>query len=107
MKDTSHQNKVDKTLKFLLFIVAFSIPISLAFNSISLAVLFLFSFLFYKKEMFFKSINTKEIYAVYLLIFIIQALSISYATNKELAFETVKEQIVFFILPTSLINSSA
>lgn len=104
MKDTSHQNKVGKTLKFLLFIVAFSIPISSAFNSISLAVLFLFSFLFYKKEMFFKSINTKEIYAVYLLIFIIQALSISYATNKELAFETVKEQIVFFILPITFIN---
>ncbi|MFT4800766.1 MAG: O-antigen ligase [Flavobacteriaceae bacterium] len=104
MKDIFYQNKKTIILKILLFIVGFSIPISLAFNSISLGVLFLFSFGFLKQESYRNLLNSKEVYLYYLVFFLIQSISIFYTSDKELGFETVKQNSVFLILPIAFIN---
>jgi len=104
MKVIFHQKNYDLILKFLLFITAFSIPFSFAFNSISLAILFLFSFVFFKKENFFSNLNIKKVYIFYILFFIMQALSIYYALNKDAAIKSVTRNVVFFILPIAFIN---
>jgi hypothetical protein len=104
MKDIFYQNKKTIFLKILLFIVGFSIPISLAFNSISLGVLFLFSFVFFKQESYRNLLNSKEVYLYYLAFFLIQSISLFYTSDKELGFETVKHNSVFLILPVAFIN---
>ncbi len=104
MKDIFYQNKKTIFLKILLFIVGFSIPISLAFNSISLGVLFLFSFVFFKQESYRNLLNSKEVYLYYLAFFLIQSISLFYTSDKELGFETVKHNSVFLILPLAFIN---
>jgi len=104
MKAIFHQRNCDLILKFLLFITAFSIPFSFAFNSISLAILFLFSFVYFNKEEFSINMKTKKVYILYILFFIIQVLSIYYASNKDAAIKSVTRNTVFFILPITFIN---
>ena len=81
MKGIFHQNKSQLILEALLFLVAFSIPISFAFNSIAIAVLFLFSFVFFDGKRFIKAISRKEVYVYYILFFLIQALSLLYTSK--------------------------
>lgn len=104
MKGIFYQNKTHSFLEVLIFIATFSIPISFAFNSISFAILLLFSFVFFDFKSFLKSLNNKEIYVYYFLFFLIQIFSLSYASNIPLAIETVKQNIVFLVLPITFIN---
>ncbi len=104
MKGIFRQNKLSTILETLLFIVAFSIPISLAFTSISIAVLFIYSFAFFNVKTFMKSINRKEAYLYYLLFFLIQVTSILYANKAGSALETVRQNTIFLVLPIAFIN---
>jgi O-antigen ligase len=104
MKGIFYQNKKESLLEVLIFIAAFSIPISFAFNSISFAALFLFSFTFFDYKSFLKNINSKEIYMYYYLYFSIQIFSLFYTANTSLAIETIKQNIVFVVLPVTFIN---
>jgi len=104
MKDIFYQNKQHLILDFILFIAAFSIPFSFAFNSISIAILFFYSFVFFKKDIFISSINVKEVYVFYMLFFIMQVISIYYSCNKDVAIKSVTRNIIFFILPITFIN---
>ena len=104
MKGIFHQNKTQLLLEVVLFLVAFSIPISFAFNSIAMAVLFLFSFVFFNRKEFIKSITKKEVYVYYILFFLIQVLSLLYTTEFERALEKVQQNSVFLILPIAFIN---
>lgn len=104
MKGIFHQNKTQLLLEVVLFLVAFSIPISFAFNSIVMAVLFLFSFVFFNRKEFIKSITKKEVYVYYLLFFLIQVLSLLYTTEFDRALQKVQQNSVFLILPIAFIN---
>lgn len=104
MKDIFYQNKNQRILELLLFLVAFSIPISFAFNSIMIAVLFLFSFSFFSSKKFKGSIKTAEVYVFYFMFFLIQVFSLLYAKDVNIALETVKQNTVFLVLPITFIN---
>ena len=104
MKDIFYQNKLDLILDFLLFIVALSLPFSSAFNSISIALLFLFSFVFFKRDVFLKNISIKKVYFFYMLFFIMQIISIFYSADKYLAIGVVSKNILFLALPITFIN---
>ena len=112
MKDISDLIKKELILNILLFLVAFSLPFSYAFNSIassafnsiSIAVLFLYSFVFFQRDIFLNSFKLKEVYLFYILFFILQIISICYANNKEVAYTNVTRNILFLILPITFIN---
>jgi len=104
MKDILNLNKKELVLNILFFLVAFSLPFSYAFNSISIAALFFYSFVFFQKDIFYNSFKLKEVYLFYIIFFIIQIFSIYYANNKEIAFKIVTRNIVFLILPFTFIN---
>ncbi|MBL4904939.1 MAG: O-antigen ligase family protein [Flavobacteriaceae bacterium] len=104
MKGIFHQSKLQIILEILIFTVAFSIPISFAFTSISIAALFLFSFVFFNVKLFIKSINKKEVYGYYFLSFLIQVLSLFYANKIEIALEAVKQNTIFLVMPITFIN---
>ncbi|QCX37005.1 O-antigen ligase family protein [Aureibaculum algae] len=104
MKDILDQNKSSIGLMLLLFLVAFSLPFSFAFNSISLAALFLYSFIYFKKDYFLTYISNKKVYLFYLLFFIVQSISIYYSNNKELAIKVVTSNILFLIVPITFVN---
>lgn len=104
MKGISYQNNLNRIVGVLFFITAFSIPISLAFNSICIAILFLFSFFFFDQKNFISNIKAKKVYGFYFLFFLIQVVSILYALNTKPAIDTVKQNVVFFILPIAFIN---
>ena len=104
MKGIFQQNKLNTILEILLFIVAFSIPISLAFSSISIAVLFLFSFVFFNLKTAINSLKRKEVYVYYFFFFLIQVVSVLYANKVETALETVKQNSIFLVLPMVFIN---
>ena len=104
MKDILDQNKSNIGLRLLLFLVAFSLPFSFAFNSISLAALFLYSFIYFKKDYFLTYISNKKVYLFYLLFFIVQSISIYYSNNKEFAIKVVTSNILFLIVPITFVN---
>ena len=112
MKDILDLIKKELILNILLFLVAFSLPFSYAFNSIassafnsiSIAVLFLYSFVFFQRDIFLNSFKLKEVYLFYILFFILQIFSICYANNKEVAYTNVTRNILFLILPITFIN---
>ena len=104
MKDIFHRNKKHRILELLLFLLAFSIPISLAFNSIMIAVLLLFSFSFFNRKTFIRSLNRKEVYLIYFMFFLIQVVSLVYVQQLNLALETVQQNLVFLVLPIIFIN---
>ena len=112
MKDILDLIKKELILNILLFLVAFSLPFSYAFNSIassafnsiSIAVLFLYSFVFFQRDIFLNSFKLKEVYLFYILFFILQIISICYANNKEVAYTNVTRNILFLILPITFIN---
>ena len=112
MKDISDLIKKELILNILLFLVAFSLPFSYAFNSIassafnsiSIAVLFLYSFVFFQRDIFLNSFKLKEVYLFYILFFILQIVSICYANNKVVAYKIVTRNILFLILPITFVN---
>lgn len=104
MRDILNLENKELILNILLFFVAFSLPFSYAFNSIAIAVLFFYSFIFFKREVFLSSITLKKIYIYYFLFFLIQIISIFYSNNKDLAIKFVVRNVVFFIIPITFIN---
>ena len=112
MKDILDLIKKELILNILLFLVAFSLPFSYAFNSIassafnsiSIAVLFLYSFVFFQRDIFLNSFKLKEVYLFYILFFILQIVSICYANNKVVAYKIVTRNILFLILPITFVN---
>ena len=112
MKDILDLIKKELILNILLFLVAFSLPFSYAFNSIassafnsiSIAVLFLYSFVFFQRDIFLNSFKLKEVYLFYILFFILQIISICYANNKVVAYKIVTRNILFLILPITFVN---
>jgi len=107
MKGIFNQNKtLEFGLDFILFIVAFSIPFSSAFNSISIAVLFLYSFLWMlKKDPFYLNKNKRYIF-LFLLFFGIQLVGITYSNNTFIAVKTVSKNLPFLFFPILFINLS-
>ncbi len=104
MKDIFYQNNYKLILQGLFFFVGFSLPFSFAFNSISIALFFLFSFTFFKRENFSRIIKNKEIFIFYFLFFTVQLISVFYSNDKKLAFEVVLRNILFILLPIAFIN---
>lgn len=100
----NHKNTLNKGLEVLLFIVAFSIPFSKAFNSIVLVLLFLYSFIWYTKFSF--TTLKKELYTFlyFLAFFLILAIGTFYATDKTKAFSTLTRSIVFLTMPITFYN---
>lgn len=92
-------------LNFLFFLVGFSIPISYAVNSISMAVLFAYSFIFFNKKNY-TSILEKGfvIHVLFVTYFLLQFLGVFYSANQEVGFSYVLKNIVFLMLPITFIN---
>jgi len=107
MKVISSQNeKLEKGLEILLFVVAFSIPFSYAFNSILISILFLYSFIWFSKNPYtFLDKNNPYIY-LYILFFIIQIIGISYANQTDIAIKSVTRNIPFLLFPIIFLNLS-
>tara|TARA_R110002073_G_scaffold279026_1_gene443071 strand:+ start:348334 stop:349584 length:1251 start_codon:yes stop_codon:yes gene_type:complete len=104
MKDIFYQNKYNLTLSILLFVTAFSLPFSSAFNSISFTVLFIYSFVFFKSDLFLNNLTYKKVYVFYILFFLFQVISVYYSSDKTLAFDKITKNVIFFIAPITFIN---
>lgn len=104
MRATFYQNKYEFILNLLFFTVAFSLPFSYAFNSISIGILFLYSFIFFEKNIFFKYLNIRKVYIFYIFFFLIQLGSIYYTNDKDIGLKNVIRNILFLILPIAFIN---
>lgn len=104
MKGTFYKYNTKLLLDFLLFVVAFSLPFSYAFNSISIGILFLYSFIFFEKNKFVKFLSLKKVYIFYIFFFLIQIGSIYYTEDKDIGLKNVVRNILFLILPITFIN---
>lgn len=94
-----------KILEILLFLVGFSIPFSKVFNSICLALLFLFSFLWANKKYYKNFISSSNsIFVLFLLFFLIQFFGVFYSENLNLALDNIKKSSVILILIISFYN---
>jgi len=108
MKAISNQSR-NSELGFIIlfFITGFSIPFSYAFNSICFGVLFLCSFVKFKKETYISLFNKKHLVPLlFIVFFIIQVVGMLYAYNFSRAFSNVTKNIVLLILPITFINLS-
>lgn len=86
------------------FFVGFSLPFSLAFNSICLILFIAFSFFYFDKKNIKELINFKEIYFYFIIFYLIQILSYFYSANKNIALENLSRNVLFFILPITFLN---
>ena len=104
MKAIFYQNKnLEKVLDILLFIVAFSTPFLFFFNSISIFLLFLFSFFWFDKR---KYSLKKMPFFLFVLFFILQIVGIFYCELPEKGVATVIKSVVFLVFPIAFINLS-
>ena len=90
-------------LDIILFLVAFSIPFSLAFNSICLGLFLILSFSYLKKRDIKTLFNYKEIYFYFILFYIIQLTSYFYSSNRNLALDNLSRSIILLLLPISFL----
>ena len=104
MRDIFYNKKDNFILDFLLFAIAFSLPFSYAFNSISIGILFSYSFVFFEKKVFFQYLRVKKVYIFYIFFFLIQVGSIYYTHDKDIGLTTVIRNVLFLILPITFIN---
>lgn len=104
MKDIFYQNKRSTFLNSLLFLVAFSLPFSLAFNSISIILFSLFSLSFFKVEYIRTLLNYKQVYFYFILFYFFQIISYSYSYDKNLAIAFLIKNIVYLILPIAFVS---
>lgn len=87
--------------------IGFSIPFSRAFNSICIGLLFLYSFIWFKKNSFISLFESRfNLYLLFLIYFIIQILGVFYSDDVNGGFNYLKKNIVFLILPIAFINVS-
>ncbi len=107
MKDISNRsNKLERGLEWLLFLMAFSIPFSYAFNSIITGILFLYSFLWFsRKNDSFLNKKTQTFY-IFILFFIIQIIGVLYANQTNTAIKSVIRNIPFLLFPITFLNLS-
>ncbi len=106
----SLKNKNQKIgfLNLLLAVVGFSIPFSFAFNSIAIGVLFLYSFIGFKKNKYtFSNLkNEFGIHVLFIIYFLIQFIGVFYSDDLNLGFKYIIQNSVFLILPITFINLS-
>lgn len=95
------------TLNFIMFMVGLSIPISAAFNSISIGVLFLHSFVFFKKSNYNSLFKEGfHVHVLFLVYFLVQFLGVFYCDNLNIGLAYLIKNIVFLLLPIAFINLS-
>lgn len=104
MKGISYQNKQVKVLNTLFFLLGLTLPISLAINSIVIALFVIFSVFFFNLKKTLNFLCFKKIYIYYILYFLLLFLSLNYSHNKNIAAENVIKNLIFFIAPISFIN---
>jgi len=92
-------------LDILLFLTAFSIPFSYAFNSICIGALFLYSFRWFRKENYREPMKKKEyIPILFFSFFVIMLWGVLYSENMEGGFSYVTRNIVFLLMPITFLN---
>jgi len=95
----------ERILNFLLFIVGFSIPFSSAFNSISIGIFTLFSFLWFSKSKFLSIFDKKfRIYVLFILYFAVLFVGVFYSDSLSIGLKYVKKNIVFLLLAFAFFN---
>ena len=104
MKGIFYQNKRSIFLNSLLFLVAFSLPFSLAFNSLSIILFSLFCLSFFKVENIKTLLNYKQVYFYFILFYLFQIFSYSYSYDKNLALDNLIKNIVYLILPIAFVS---
>lgn len=104
MKDIFYRNKRISYLNILLFIVAFSLPFSLAFNSISVILLFLFSLSSFKLKYIKVLLSYKQIYLYFIVFYLFQIISFLYSFNKNLALDNLVRNSVYLVLPITFLG---
>lgn len=104
MKGIFYQNKI-YGLNLLLFLTGVSISFSGAFNSISMMLLFIYSFLWFRPESY-KGLfqKNKRLFLFLVLFFIIIGISILYSDDFDKGFKNFVKNIVFLISPITFNN---
>jgi len=99
--------KCSRILMFFLFLVGFSIPFSFAFNSISIGLLFIISFFWFKKSNFYSFFkHPKSIIVIFILFYLLQIIGVLYSENFDIALSNTIKSIVLIIIPITFINIS-
>ncbi|MCH4552104.1 O-antigen ligase family protein [Aestuariibaculum lutulentum] len=102
------QDKYNLILKFLFFLVGFSIPFSYAFNSIAIGLLFLFSFKFFSLDKYKNDIIIKIGYLplLFFVVFLLQVLGVFYSQDINKGLSYAIQNIVFVLFPIIFFNLS-
>lgn len=94
-------------LNLLIFTVGFSIVFSYTFNSISIGLLFLWSFFWLKKHQINKTfLKSYKLHLLFLVYFVIQLAGVFYSNNLEEGFGYLVQNIVFLLFPITFFNIS-
>jgi O-antigen ligase len=92
-------------LGFLFFLVGFSIPFSYIFNSISIGLLFVYSFYWFEKEIFLEFLKKKNIsLSLFVIVFLLQLVGVLYSKNINTAFLNIEKSLVFLLIPLTFVN---
>jgi len=103
----NHKSNSELGLEIILFITGLSIPFSYAFNSISIGILFVYSFIWFKERDYtsiFK--NFFSLPLLFIIFYIIQIIGIIYSDNFDKGISNVEKSVVFLLMPITFINLS-
>lgn len=100
---------IDIKEKLLLFFLLFSgitIPFSYAINSISIAILFLVSFIFFKRDLFIRRAKQINVLLYIIVFYLICLFGVLYSYNTSQALVNLERSIPILLFPIIFINVS-